>query len=185
MVNWYSLFSHTGKETECIRDMLRDKLKLVHALTNNVDYDGELDVIKFRSGADINTWLMEPGHVEPNSITTLNGYMRILPKEVLEYLASINCKVYNIHPAPIQLYPELKGADPQERMWDGLQSGKYQLIGVVIHEVNAGVDTGKIVHWVVELPTDVQTKDGLYERLHSMGFDAWFEFFEERMYENG
>lgn len=185
MVNWYSLFSHTGKETEYIRDMLGDRLSLVAALTTNIDYRGTLDAIKFRSGAEINQWLMAPGCVEPGSIVTLNGYMRILPKEVLEYLHSINCKVYNIHPAPIQLYPELKGADPQERMWDGLQSGKYQLIGVVIHEVDAGVDTGKIVYWLAEIPVSIHTKDDLYEYLHCMGSDAWIDFFEERMYENG
>ena len=185
MVKWYSLFSHTGKETETVQKLMGEQLHLEVALTNNTTYDGPLHCIKLASGACINEWLMEPGNIEPDSIITLNGYMRIIPAEVLEYLASINCKVYNIHPAPIWLHPELKGKDPQERLYEGLQNGTYACIGVVIHEVDAGVDTGRIVHWKMELPINFFTKDDMYKRLHDMGTEMWVEFFREEMWKDG
>ena len=185
MVKWYSLFSHTGKETETLCGLLRDQLHLKVAVTNNMQYEGPLPCIKFSRGVDINEWLMEPGNVEPDSIITLNGYMRIIPAEVLEYLASINCKVYNIHPAPIQYYPDLRGMDPQERLYEGLLDGRYHCIGAVIHEVDAGVDTGNIIHWKLELPATIRTKDDLYDRLHAMGTEMWIEFFREEMWKDG
>ena len=185
MVKWYSLFSHTGKETESIWRLFDGQLHLEAAITNNVKYEGPLPYIKLITAKDVNDWLMEPGNVEPGSIITLNGYMRIIPAEVLEYLASINCRVFNIHPAPIQYYPDLKGKDPQERLYDGLLSGQYSCIGAVIHEVDAGVDTGNIVHWKLELPATIRTKDDLYDRLHEMGTNMWVEFFREEMWKDG
>ena len=185
MVNWYSLFSHTGKETEALRNLCEEQLNLVTAITNNVRYDGTLPCIRLLRGQDINDWLMEPGNIEPGSIITLNGYMRIIPAEVLEYLASINCRVFNIHPAPIQLYPDLKGKDPQERLYEGLKDGRYSIIGAVIHEVDAGVDTGNVIHWKAELPITVRTKEDLYKRLHDMGTEMWVEFFREEMWQDG
>lgn len=185
MVKWYSLFSHTGKETEAVQGLLEDKLHLETAITNNMAYDGPLPCVKLSTGKAINEWLMTPGNVESNSIVTLNGYMRIVPEDVLGYLKSIKCKVYNIHPAPIQLYPELRGKDPQERMYEGTQKREYNYTGVVIHEVDEGVDTGKIVHWVLQLADPSMTKDELYERLHELGTQAWESFFRERMYEHG
>lgn len=185
MVKWYSLFSHTGKETETVQKLMDEHLHLEAAITNNIDYNGPLPCVKLASGKRINEWLMEPGNVEPGSIITLNGYMRIVPAEVLDYLASINCKVYNIHPAPIWIYPDLKGKDPQERLWEGLQNGKYTYIGVAIHEVDPGVDTGKLMHWRMELPVGICTKDDLYDRLHLIGTEMWLEFFREEMWKDG
>ena len=183
MVKWYSLFSHTGRETESVQTSLKDKLQLQVAVTNNLKYEGSLPCIKLDSGKRINEWLLEPGNVEPGSVVTLNGYMRIIPEEVLEYLASVDCKVYNIHPAPIQLYPDLRGKDPQERLYDGIQSGKYVYIGAVIHNVDTGVDTGSIVNWRIELADPSMTKEYLYEHLHEIGTEMWVEMVEE--YANG
>lgn len=185
MVKWYSLFSHTGKETEAIWQMCNKQLQLEAAITNNIEYEGPLPYIKLISGKYINEWLMEPGNVEPGSIITLNGYMRIIPAEVLEYLASINCKVFNIHPAPIWLYPELRGKDPQERLWEGLQDGRYSYIGAVIHEVDPGVDTGRTVRWRFILPTCIRDKEDLYATLHDLGTVMWEEFFRKEMWKDG
>lgn len=185
MVKWYSLFSHTGKETESLWRLLSGKAELDVVLTTNGGYRGELPRVIGGSGASINQWLTTPGNVVPGSIVTLNGYMRIVPAEVLEYLSSINCKVFNIHPAPIWLYPELRGKDPQERLWEGLQDGRYQYVGLVIHEVDPGLDTGKIVHWKMELPVNFSTKAEMYQLLHEVGTKAWVEFFEEEMWRDG
>lgn len=180
MVEWYSLFSHTGSETKAVMEQLSDELLLRKVLTTNMDYAGQLPmVLRFRKADWINQWLMQPGNVEPNSIVTLNGYMRILPEEVINHLHSIGCTVLNIHPAPIQLYPDLRGKDPQERLYEGIQSGKYGFIGVVIHEVDAGVDTGKIVNWELQFADPSMSKDKLYECLHDMGTRLWVETLKE------
>lgn len=179
MVNWYSLFSHTGAESAALQDQLSDVLELRVAITTNMKYNGSLKPLVQMPGKSINTCLMLPGFVMPKSIITLNGYMRILPEEVINYLHSIDCKIYNIHPAPIQLYPELRGKDPQERLYEGIQSGIYHYIGVVIHEVDAGVDTGKIVHWRAKLADVNASKEDLYAELHDMGETMWLELLRE------
>lgn len=188
---WYGLFSHTGKELETLVDTCSAfGVKLHLALTNNVDYEGNLDakgvrVLKLMSYEDISWLLTQPHIIEDNSIVTLNGYMGLLSSKVLHSLKARGCKVYNIHPAPIQFYPELRGKDPQERMYEGIQKREYSYIGVVIHEVDEGIDTGKIVHCVLQMADHGMTKDELYERLHELGTQAWESFFRERMYENG
>lgn len=192
MVNkWYGLFSHTGRELEALasKDLEWD-IRLNAVITNNMDYFGSLDmqgvaVYRMASFKDVNWLLNQPQYVEDNSLITLNGYMGIVPSDVLRNLKMRGCKLYNIHPAPIQIYPELRGKDPQERMYEGIQKGKYNCIGVVIHEVDEGVDTGKIVHWVLRMVDRCITKYELYERLHKLGIQAWESFFRERMYENG
>lgn len=192
MVNkWYGLFSHTGKELEILASKDHDwDVRLDTVITNNMDYQGKLStrgirMFKLASFKDANWLLKQSQIVEDNSLITLNGYMGIIPSDVLRNLKLRGCKVYNIHPAPIQLYPELRGKDPQERMYEGIQKREYNYIGVVIHEVDAGVDTGKIVHWVLQLADHSLTKDELYARLHELGTQAWERFFEERMYEDG
>lgn len=179
MVKWYSLFSHTGSETAALQKLLEDDVELVVAITNNSRYEGSLPCIKLTSAKSINEWLMEPGNVEPGSIVTLNGYMRIIPEEVINYLHSIGCRLLNIHPAPIQIYPDLRGMDPQERLYEGIQSDQYHYIGVVIHNVDAGVDTGSIINWSIELADPNMTKAELYQHLHDIGTQLWLEVFKE------
>lgn len=177
---WYSLFSHTGKETEAIMRALH--LEPAAVLTTNLDYNGPLLVKKFATGKQVNEWLMSSNSVQPDSIITLNGYMRILPANVIKYLEGKGCKIFNIHPAPIGLYPELKGKDPQERLFEGLRSGKYAYLGEVIHRVDAGLDTGKIVYQVTRTPPACFTKEDIYSILHKDATDMWIKFFQEEMY---
>lgn len=192
MVNkWYGLFSHTGRELETLASKdLEWGIRLNAVITNNMDYFGSLDmqgvaVYRMASFKDVNWLLNQPQYVEDNSLITLNGYMGIVPSDVLRNLKMRGCKLYNIHPAPIQIYPELRGKDPQERMYEGIQQCKYNCIGVVIHEVDEGVDTGKIVHWILRMADRCMTKDELYKSLHELGTQAWESFFRERMYESG
>lgn len=181
MVKWYSLFSHTGNETEMLRILLNYDVNFKTAITNNMRYNGVLPVVKLPTAKEINKWLTTPGNVEPGSLITLNGYMRILPTEVINYLHALGCKIWNIHPAPIQLYPELKGADPQERLYTGIKDGKYQYIGVVIHDVTSMVDDGPVLYWTLQLADPSVTKDQLYEDLHDMGTRLWLEAFREEI----
>lgn len=182
-MKWYSLFSHTGKETENL--VRQGCMPLELAITNNRDYRGSLPCEFRYDFGRVNDFLTSPGLVRPGSLITLNGYMGVLPGYVLEYLDSIHCQVYNIHPAPIQVYPELRGKDPQERLYEGLRNGTYGYIGAVIHKVDTGVDTGEIVHQKLKMPPVCFTKEDIYRELHELGTQMWVEFFEERMYDNG
>lgn len=178
MAKWYSLFSHTGKETETLQERMAGVLPMHTAITNNMGYAGNLQCKKMTADA-INTWLLTVGNIERDSIITLNGYMRILPVDILKYLYSIDCKIFNIHPAPIMLYPELKGADPQERMYKGIQEGKYNFIGNVIHLVDEGVDTGPIISWALKIADPGMTKEEMYSDLREMALDQWVEVLQE------
>ena len=52
-------------------------------------------------------------------------------------------------------------------------------ISAVIHNVDAGVDTGALVNWSLELADPNMTKDMLYQHLHDVGTRLWLEVFKE------
>lgn len=64
-------------------------------------------------------------------LCVLAGYMRILPKEVLEL-----CEFINIHPSYL---PEFKGKNSIQRAYDS--GSEYS--GVTIHYVNEEIDSGE------------------------------------------
>jgi len=70
---------------------------------------------------------------EMETIITLHGWLRIIPADVCE---AYKGRIFNGHPALIDLYPELKGFNKQESV---MNRNTYPLIGSVIHEVVAGV----------------------------------------------
>lgn len=176
-MKWYSLFSHTGSETESISKYV----KLAGAFTNNFDYQGDLHPLVAPSVV-IHSLLMRPDCIKDDSVITLNGYMRILPADVISSLEKRGIKVYNIHPAPIGIYPELRGKDPQERLYEGIKSGKYSIMGVTIHRVDEGLDTGKIVTVEHRFADRNLTQEQLDKALHAMAAAAWHRFFTEELY---
>lgn len=181
-IPWYSLFSHTGAETERLASTLSSRFELRGALTNNMRYinlhhESPLYGKVIKASADSINAALCMGSLPLGSLITLNGYTRILPGWVLEVLHKRLALVLNIHPAPIQLYPELRGLDPHRKLYEGVQSGKYKYIGVVIHEVDEGVDTGPIAHWKLELADPGWTYEELCEESHKLGFEAWMEYF--------
>lgn len=77
----------------------------------------------------------------------LAGYMRILPEEILCYFRELDPSLYNlpspyrvlnIHPSLLPKYPGLKAL---ERSYE---SGEEEL-GVTVHFVDTGLDTGPIL----------------------------------------
>lgn len=178
---WYSLFSHTGAETERLASTLSSRFELRGVFTNNMKYINRCEsplygkVIK--ASADSINAALGMGSLPLGSLITLNGYNRILPGWVLEALHKRRALVLNIHPAPIQLYPELRGLDPHRKLYEGVQAGKYKFIGVVIHEVDGGVDTGPIAHWKLKLANPVWSYEELCGESHKLGFEAWMEYF--------
>lgn len=187
-IPWYSLFSHTGAETERLASTLSSRLELKGVLTNNLSYQADLrwdsplygKVIK--ASADHINAILGCASMPLGALITLNGYNRILPGWVLESLRKRDALVLNIHPAPIQLYPELRGLDPHRKLYEGVQSGKYGFIGAVIHVVDGGVDTGPVAHWKLKLADPGWSYEELCEESHALGFEAWMEFFYGQNY---
>lgn len=181
-IQWYSLFSHTGAETERLASTLSSRFELRGVFTNNMRYinlhcESPLYGKVIKASADSINAALCMGALPLGSLITLNGYNKILPGWVLEALHKRLALVLNIHPAPIQLYPELRGLDPHRKLYEGVQSGKYKYIGVVIHEVDEGVDTGPIAHWKLKLADPGWSYEELCEESHKLGFEAWMEYF--------
>lgn len=177
---WYAMFSHTGKEIEAVSERLGRKPDAIY--TNNPRYDGPLLPRIWSCSHDI-ILRHSIGILKPNSVLTLHGYNRILPKWYVEYLKEYNIKCYNLHPAPIQLYKELKGKDPQERLFKGIQDGHYRHIGSVIHEVIPEVDSGEILAWSLQEVTKdtpvCSSVELLSRSLHADATLLWTEFLKE------
>ena len=177
---WYAMFSHTGKEIEAVSERLGRKPAAIY--TNNFEYDGPL-LPEIRFGQLDGILENTVGVLQSNSVLTLHGYNRILPKWYVEYLKEHNIKCYNLHPAPIQLYRDLKGKDPQERLFEGIHEGRYLYIGNVIHEVIPEVDSGEILAWDL-MPVNsgspvCRSVDSLSKFLHSAATVLWTEFLKE------
>jgi len=73
-------------------------------------------------------------------IITLHGYLRILPPEICGRF-----RIYNGHPGLITKFPELKGKDPQAKVWYNHAEKPYYNHGHVIHKVVSEVDAGSVV----------------------------------------
>lgn len=172
-MKWVALFSQTGSEVLVLSKLVRMP-DLV--LTTNMEYRGPLPVQKYRKASDLYEELMH--YVEEQSdgtVITLHGWLRIIPADVLYRLPVI----YNGHPAPITLYPDLKGLDPQARLIAGLCDGKYEHVGTVIHEVSDGVDGGSIILTNQEKYDD--TRCSVEQRLRCMSLELWKTFLEVKL----
>jgi len=178
---WVALFSQTGTEIYNLSNALGIYPSAI--LTNRDSLDGInkelLGLTGFREHKLNETTL----HFLPskpvtsdykkilknfnNPVVTLNGYLRIIPKEICEQY-----EIYNLHPGLIDKYPSLKGFNPQERAFkDG-----YKLAGCVIHKVTPGVDEGEII---MSQGTNIEgcSLNEVYKKLHQTAFDLWKSFF--------
>ena len=72
--------------------------------------------------------------MEPDLIV-LAGYMRIIGQTLLD---AYEGKIVNIHPALLPAFPGRDG------ITDALNYG-VKIMGVTVHYVDAGIDTGKII----------------------------------------
>ena len=170
MKKWIVLFSQTGSE---VVDLA-------------LHFDRWPDII-VTSNSDVSKWhpqireLHERGlssfsgisriKVVTNidSFITLHGWLRIVPESICNMYT-----IYNGHPGLITEYPELKGKDPQERMFN---TGNYTYYGSVVHKVVPEVDSGEIVSEVKRFNT-MKTLDEVYTGLKSTSLSAWIDFLQ-------
>jgi len=165
---WIALFSNTGSELKRICDHF--DIWPTSVITNNFNSDDwrhniPEDIVTMMSPSAIHAGFK---HMYKRQFVTLHGYMRILPPEACEMH-----DVYNGHPGAINLYPELKGKDPQERVWNDL--GKYEFIGSVVHKVTEELDGGEIVSKVFCENTCI-SKEELYNTIRETSFRSWKNF---------
>lgn len=169
---WIAFFSQTGSEIVELAKLIGRKPDLI--VTNNVDeskykYHPELrGLCTLMSGKHeqlMKYFERTVFYPVNNTVITLHGYLRIIPPEVCNKFV-----MYNGHPGAIDLYPELKGKDPQARTWDNKE--KYKFIGSVVHRVTPGVDEGDIIK-SVHVTNRCYTLDDMYNSLKMTSLTAW------------
>ena len=171
---WIAMFSHTGSEIVNISNRLGTSPDTI--ITNNqpgtdVIHEGIRDVVYTKSkpvAEDYETLF------EDDPIVTLHGWMRIVPGSVCD-----NHEIYNLHPGLIDDYPELKGKDPQQQVFDMLNPPAH--VGCVIHRATACLDDGPII-MSRRVVNHYATPNTLIKALHEMAGDMWIDFFENRLY---
>lgn len=101
-------------------------------------------------------------------IITLHGWLNIVPEIVCN-----NYTIYNGHPGLINLYPELKGKDPQIKAWKNRDT--YLFVGSVIHKVIPEVDSGEIIT-SKQVNFNCNSLDETFSTLKETSLETWVEF---------
>lgn len=174
-MKWVALFSQTGSEIlEVSKKLGRSPDKII---TNNQDLENinkELVDTHTIYYVDRVPAVQDYFKLIPEgTLTTLHGWLRIVPEEVCD-----KRRIINGHPGDIVTYPELKGKDPQERAFNS----EHKTGGCVIHEVVAEVDAGKIIS-NEQINIDGLSLDEVYHRLHDLSVKLWVEYLKKELYE--
>ena len=90
----------------------------------------------------------------------------------------ITCEIYNLHPGLITKYPELKGKDPQKKVFEMLN--RPAKVGCVLHRATAEVDSGEILMETSTLHTFYGEKS-LTKALHGMAGRMWVGFLKDKL----
>ncbi len=186
MRNWIAMFSHTGSEIVNISKIIGKKPAKV--ITNqkpnskNIHPDIKTfpNVVYTKSNptsADYDYLFEDTEH----ALISLHGWMRIIPGDVCK-----DYEIWNLHPGLISEYPELKGKDPQRRVFEnnettGGGTKEYDKVGCVIHKAVAEVDAGSIF---MERSTrnNYSGQADLEAGLHGMASDMWVDFLNHKLY---
>ena len=176
---WVAFFSQTGSEIVELSKKLNRKPDLI--VTNNFE-----EKIKFHPGIrELGVTIMSAKHDMimnyfrnqviynvSETIISLHGYLRILPADICE-----KYEIYNGHPGAIDLYPELKGKDPQMKVWQ--DNDKYPIIGSVVHKCTAELDGGEVLK-AVHLRNRNDTLEELFNALKMTSLSTWNFFLREK-----
>ena len=174
--NWIALFSQTGSEIADLSEGINRKPDFVitNADLDNVDSRVHVDFRVNNEEAKTLDILENLNFNIDKTLITLNGWLRIVPSD--------KCRKYNIyngHPGLITKYPELKGKDPQKRVWENIAS--YSKIGSVVHRVVAEIDAGEVIVEKSTRTRDIYNLDKTYDALRKTSFNAWIEFLKEHL----
>jgi len=175
---WVAFFSQTGSEIADIAESINRWPDLI--ITNSrPDHLRTIDSRILEIKHDLLTVTVNKPSIEiyrsllydKDAIITLHGWLRIMPKEICQEYT-----IYNGHPGLITWYPELKGKDPQVRAYEGIQEGKYECAGVVLHKVIPEVDEGKILAEEYFGVDKNLSLDDLFRILKDRSLYTWINF---------
>ena len=165
--NWIPFFSQTGSEIADIIEQAGVKPAMISTNTKTPErIDKRLKdhiIINFNKFSDLDEYYEDLN----NSVVTLHGFLRIIPKQY------ITKEMYNGHPGLITKYPELKGFNPQERAFNL----KLPTSGSVIHKVIEEVDSGEVLLYN-EVSIENLSLDEVYKTLKQSSLNLWLEFFK-------
>lgn len=170
-MNWVAFISQTGREVYNIYK--QTGIKPLFVVTNNInrviqEVKDEFDIKIIPNRPSVEDYLSL--EIPQNSIVTLNGWLRIVPKEIVNKYT-----IYNGHPGLINRYPELKGLDPQIRAI----KGNYEYIGCVIHKVDEFLDNGEILCSIQTKINKSWNEDDYFNKFSQMMLDLWVGFFKD------
>lgn len=177
MKPWITFFSQTGSEIYKLSKLLNrvpDKIitnkPLTKSETINFDLFNEyFDVLYFvNSKPTVEEYF---SIIPEGSLVTMHGWLRIMPPEVCE-----KYEIYNLHPAPLVVYPHLKGKDPQIRIFE--EGLAYS--GNTIHKCIAELDAGPISAQNIIHVKD-NTLDEIFVKTHEAATELWFDFLKNRL----
>ena len=183
-MKWAALFSQTGSEICNLSEKLGNYPNLV--ISDNTSEQNVVDPRIERNCKRI-IWSKYKGlSVEEKlkyysdrltgyDVITLHGWLNIIPAEICEMF-----NIYNGHPGLINYYPELKGKDPQIRMWENISN--YVYIGSVVHRVTAGVDEGPILCDSKINSNCAYGLDSTFGILKQTSLGSWIDFFNNKRY---
>ena len=192
-MKWVAFFSQTGSEIVNISKEICRYPDLI--VTNKKDDHGtSIDLVFRKSQGDLSfvrlpKWPKEIDYLraadalgfsilndkwKEDVFITLHGYLRILPRGFTK--AS---NIYNGHPGAIDIYPELKGFNPQKKAWEA----KHKQVGCVIHKVTPELDDGPII-----TKKSIENNFNIYEELekalHVESTKLWINFLNDRLRQN-
>lgn len=182
---WITLFSQSGSEIVRLKNHIGKWPDVI--ITNNSDVDSWCNEMrdlflrgKARGEGKSRVKIVTPQQAQtcnvlhkyarPDALITLHGWLRIIPKDICEYY-----DIYNGHPGLINVHPELKGKDPQQRAYDL----GHAAIGSVVHKVTPIVDDGEILEYAATFSHELDNLDGVYSKLQHTSFEAWKKFFDK------
>jgi folate-dependent phosphoribosylglycinamide formyltransferase PurN len=176
-LNWVTFFSQTGSEIYKISKKVN---RVPDVIVTNKPKDQILDInqdLYFEYGDRIVFLPKKPSIEEyrqvipKDALVTLHGWLRIIPPEICE-----EYEIYNGHPAPIHLYPSLKGLDKQEDLYKYKE--KYNKIGCVIHRVTPVLDDGEIIISIDQI-NDIESAEDAYKKVIPLSLQSWIQFFND------
>ena len=178
---WIALFSQTGSEIVNISKRLGKYPDIIVTNQPKTSTNINSTILKACKSDELVTLPKKPTAEEydkifiDDAIITLHGWLRIIPGSVCDKYT-----IYNLHPGLIDEYPELKGKDPQQQVFNMLNTPKH--VGCVIHRATAELDGGPILT-SRRVINHYASPNNLIKGLHEMASDMWVDFFERKIYE--
>jgi folate-dependent phosphoribosylglycinamide formyltransferase PurN len=178
---WIAMFSQSGSEIANLAAALgywpdliitnnSDKSKWDPRIVDRIKFVKKVMVVSNNQAKTANFLHNVEG--SKSALITLHGWLRIIPAVICEQY-----KIVNGHPGLINLYPELKGKDPQERWW--ADRNKYDFwYGSVVHDVVSEVDAGQI-HTITKckLTAYEELYYNLYDLFRRTSLNSWLKYF--------